>query len=58
MNSWFDFQAEVITPEIEEDLWRRGILGEDTAQKLIDTIQYLMGKASFLFLFLTNHLYE
>ncbi|XP_067656395.1 uncharacterized protein [Haliotis asinina] len=36
-------QAAVITVEQEGVLWKKGILGEDTPQNLIDTLVYLIG---------------
>lgn len=36
-------QAEVITEDEEETLWETGVLGDDTPQKLEDTILYLFG---------------
>ena len=36
-------QAQVITYEYEEKLWNSGILGEDTPQKLRDTVLFLLG---------------
>ncbi|XP_046565575.1 uncharacterized protein LOC124274278 [Haliotis rubra] len=34
-------QAEVITPEEEEVLWAKGVLGSDNPKQLLDTIFYL-----------------
>ena len=36
-------QAQVISLDYEEKLWQNGILGEDTAQKLRDTVLFLLG---------------
>ncbi|XP_048240336.1 uncharacterized protein KIAA1958-like [Haliotis rufescens] len=36
-------QADVITEQQEDVLWETGILGEDTPQKLLDTLVYLIG---------------
>ena len=36
-------QAEVITTEEEEHLWRTGVLGSDNPRTLIDTLLYLNG---------------
>ncbi len=33
---------------MEAVLWKQGVFGEDTAQKLIDTIQYLMGRKTYI----------
>ena len=37
-------QASAITEEMEEDLWRRGILGDDNPTKLFWTAYFLVGK--------------
>ena len=36
-------QACYIPLEIENDLWKRGILGEDTPDKLRNTVLFLIG---------------
>ena len=36
-------QAQVISDELEERLWREGALGDDTPQKLLDTLVFLFG---------------
>ena len=36
-------KAEVITQEMEEILWERGLLGDSSPQVLLDTIVYLIG---------------
>lgn len=36
-------QAEVITLEEEELLWKRGVLGNDNPKQLVDTVLYLLG---------------
>ena len=36
-------QAAIITYEVEENLWNRGILGEDSPDKLRDTVLFLIG---------------
>ena len=36
-------QANVVTSEIENRLWEQGILGEDTPEKLRDTVLFLLG---------------
>lgn len=36
-------QAQVITEEQEEYMWKNKILGEDTPQKLLDTLLYQLG---------------
>lgn len=36
-------QAQVITEVLEEWLWAEGFLGDDTPNKLLDTIVYLFG---------------
>ena len=36
-------QADLITIEMEEDLWRRGFLGEDTPDKLRTTVYFVLG---------------
>ena len=36
-------QAEVITPEYEEKLWVSGVLGEDTPDKLRETVLFVLG---------------
>lgn len=36
-------QAQPITIEQEEEMWRSGILGDDTPEKLINTLLYLIG---------------
>ena len=36
-------QAEVITYDIENRMWEEGVLGEDSPQKLHDTVLFLLG---------------
>ena len=36
-------QAEVISSDLESKLWNDGLLGDDTPQKLLDTLVYLLG---------------
>lgn len=36
-------QSEVITVADEDDMWEKGILGTDTAEKLRDTLLFLLG---------------
>ena len=36
-------KASIITAEIEEVLWEKGLLGDHTPQVLIDTMVYCMG---------------
>lgn len=36
-------KADIITDELEEILWARGLLGEDTPKQLSDTLVYLFG---------------
>lgn len=36
-------QAEVVSTEMEEQLWEQGILGDDTPQKLLDTMVFCLG---------------
>ena len=36
-------KAEPITPEEEEIMWKKGILGESTPQALVDTMLYMSG---------------
>lgn len=36
-------QAEVIEQDEEEKLWEKGVLGDSTPQKLVDTVLYLFG---------------
>ena len=36
-------RAEVIPDELEEQLWEEGILGDDTPDKLLDTLVYCLG---------------
>ena len=36
-------QAGVVTPEIENQLWENGLLGEDTPDKLCNTVLFLLG---------------
>ena len=36
-------RAELITVEHEEHLWKTGVLGEDTPDKLCDTVLFLLG---------------
>ena len=36
-------QAAIITKEEEEAMWSNGVLGDDTPQKLVDTLLYLIG---------------
>ena len=36
-------QAEVISMEFEENLWKRGLLGEETPDKLCNTVLFLLG---------------
>ena len=33
-------QAQFITPEMESKLWREGILGDDTREKLRDSVPF------------------
>ena len=35
--------AEIMTPEMEEEMWKNNILGDDTPRKLIDTLVYCFG---------------
>ena len=41
-------QAQVITYEFEEKLWKEGVLGEDTPDKLRQTVLFLIGINLFL----------
>ena len=36
-------QAQLITPEIQNKLWEEGLLGEDSPEKLRDTVLFLLG---------------
>ena len=36
-------QAGVVTKEIENELWQKGLLGEDTPDKLCNTVLFLLG---------------
>ena len=36
-------QAQVISDELEEHLWNKGILGDGTPEKLLDTLVYCFG---------------
>ncbi|XP_062586115.1 uncharacterized protein LOC134247754 [Saccostrea cucullata] len=36
-------QADIISVEQENEMWERGILGTDTAKKLVDTLLYSIG---------------
>lgn len=36
-------QAQVITVEVEERMWSYGILGDDTPEKLLNTLIYCLG---------------
>ena len=36
-------QAEFISVDYENELWRSGVLGEDTPDKLRDTVLFLLG---------------
>ena len=36
-------KADIITLETEDTLWKRGLLGEDLAQVLLDTMVYYIG---------------
>lgn len=41
---WFkDKKAEPLTPEEEELLWEKGLLGKSTPQSLVDTILVMNG---------------
>ena len=41
-------QAQLITYDMEEILWQKGILGESTPDQLRDTVQFLLGFNFFL----------
>ena len=41
-------QADLITVEMENDLWRRGFLGEDTPDKLRTTVYFVLGINCYL----------
>ena len=41
-------QAQLISYDQEEVLWQKGVLGEDTPDKLRDTVQFLLGFNFFL----------
>ena len=41
-------QADLITHEMENDLWKRHYLGEDTPDKLRSTVYFLMGMNCYL----------
>ena len=41
-------QADLITVEMENDLWRRGFLGEDTPDKLRTTVYFILGISCYL----------
>ena len=36
-------QAQVITEEMEDTLWAKGLLGDDNPVKLLDTLVYVLG---------------
>ena len=36
-------RAEVISEELEEKLWSEGVLGDDTPEKLINTLVFVLG---------------
>ena len=36
-------QAEFISVDYENELWRSGVLGEDSPEKLSDTVLFLLG---------------
>ena len=36
-------QAGLVTSDIEKELWRKGILGEETPEQLCDTVLFLLG---------------
>lgn len=37
-------QAQYITPDLESNLWEKGVMGDDTPSKLLNTLLFMCGK--------------